>query len=54
MKFYDARTGRYRFRHKGSGTVRDTLVAIGKQLKKAAAPALKKVAMQQSQKQLKR
>ena len=48
MKFYDARTGRYRFRYKGTGVVRETLMAIGKQLQKAAAkaaaPTLKKAA----------
>lgn len=29
-KFFDKSTGRYRYKHKGSGVVRDTLVAIGK------------------------
>ena len=32
MKFYDARTGRYGFRHKWSGVIRDTLMAIDKHL----------------------
>ena len=33
-KFFDERTGRHRYKHKGSGLVRDSLMAIGKSLKK--------------------
>lgn len=31
-KFFDEHTGRYRYRRKGSGVVRDTLISIGKAL----------------------
>jgi hypothetical protein len=40
-KFFDERTGRYRYKHKGSGVVRDTLMAIGKTLKKGLTTAAK-------------
>lgn len=43
-KFFDERAGRYRYKHKGSGVVRDTLMAIGKALKKGATNAVKKAA----------
>jgi len=42
-KFFDERAGRYRYKHKGSGLVRDTLMAIGKTLKKGATNVAKKV-----------
>jgi len=29
-KFFDERAGRYRYKHKGLGVVRDTLIDIGK------------------------
>jgi len=32
-KFYDEHAGRYRYKHKGSGLVRDTLMTIGKAFK---------------------
>lgn len=35
-KFFDELTGRYRNKHKGSGVVRDTLLAIGKVFKSGA------------------
>ena len=41
--FFDERAGRYRYKHKGSGLVRDTLMAIGKTLKKARQMWLKKL-----------
>jgi len=41
-KFFDERAGRYRYKHKGSGVVRDTLMAIGKTLKKGVTTAAKK------------
>jgi len=43
-KFFDERAGRYRYKHKGSGVVRDTLMAIGKAFKKGATNAVKKAA----------
>ena len=32
-RFCDENTGRYRYKHKGSGVIRDTLMAIGKTFK---------------------
>ena len=43
-KFFDERAGRYRYKHKGSGMVRDTLMAIGKAFKKGATNVAKKAA----------
>ena len=48
-KFYDTTRGEFRYKHKGSGVVRDTLTAIGRRLgiksaKKAATIAAKKAA----------
>ena len=43
-KFFDERAGRYRYKHKGSGVVRDTLMAIGKAFKKGATNVVKKAA----------
>ena len=42
MKFFDERAGRYRYKHKGSGLVRDTLMVIGKSFAKNATQSLKK------------
>jgi len=41
-RFFDERAGRYRYKHKGLGVVRDTLMAIGKALKKGATKIAKK------------
>ena len=49
-KFFDERTGRYRYKHKGSGVVRDTLMAIGKTLKKGATNVAKKVVRSSAEK----
>ena len=35
-RYYDAPKGTYRYKHKGTGVVRDTLMAIGKRFKKQA------------------
>ena len=35
-KFFDENAGRYRYKHKGSGLIRDTLMAIGKAFKGTA------------------
>ena len=47
-KFYDTTRGAFRYKHKGSGVVRDTLMAIGRRLgltaKKAATTAAKEAA----------
>ena len=32
-RFFDENAGRYRYKHKGSGVIRDTLMAIGKAFK---------------------
>ena len=32
--FFDVNTGRYRYKHKGSGIIRDTFMTIGKIFKK--------------------
>ena len=47
-RYYDVPRGYYRYRHKGTGVVRDTLMAIGKRfsrqsLKKAVNEASKKI-----------
>jgi len=49
-KFFDERAGRYRYKHKGSGVVRDTLMAIGKTLKKGVTTAAKKAVHSTAQK----
>ena len=49
-KFFDERAGRHRYKHKGSGLVRDTLMAIGKTLKKGATSVAKKVVRSSAEK----
>ena len=49
-KFFDKRTGRYRYKHKGSGMVRDTLVAIEKAFKKGTTKVVKKIAKKKAEK----
>ena len=49
-KFFDERAGRYRYKHKGSGVVRDTLMAIGKTLKNGATNVAKKVVRSSAEK----
>ena len=36
-RYYDAPKGTYRYKHKGTGVVRDTLMAIGKRFTNKAA-----------------
>ena len=36
-RFFDVNTGRYRYKHKGSGIIRDTFMTIGKIFKKKYA-----------------
>ena len=43
-KFYDKHSGRYRYKHKGSGLVRDTLMTIGKVFKAGVKNVAKKAA----------
>jgi len=42
-RFFDENTGRYRYKHKGSGVIRDTFMTIGKVLRKLVNLLLKKV-----------
>ena len=43
-KFFDENTGRYRYKHKGSGVIRDTFMTIGKVLKNNVKNVAKKTA----------
>ena len=54
-RYYDVPRGYYRYRHKGTGVVRDTLMAIGKRFKKQATrQALKQAVNEASKKILKK
>ena len=58
-RYYDAPQGTYRYKHKGTGVVRDTLMAIGRRFKKQASKekarqALKKAVNEASKKMLKK
>ena len=54
-RYYDAPKGTYRYRHKGTGVVRDTLMSIGKRFKKQATrQALKKAVNEASKQMLKK
>ena len=43
-KLFDQNVGRYRYKHKGSGLIRDTLMAIGKAFKGTAKNVVKTAA----------
>ena len=43
-KSFDEKTGRYRYKHKGSGLIRDTLMTIGKAFKGTAKNVVKTAA----------
>ena len=43
-RYFDENTGRYRYKHKGSGVIRDTLMTIGKVFKKNIKDVAKKTA----------
>ena len=43
-RFFDENTGSYRYKHKGSGVIRDTLMTIGKVLKGTVKNVAKKTA----------
>jgi len=43
-RFFDENTGRYRYKHKGSGVIRDTLMTIGKVFKGTVNNVAKKTA----------
>jgi len=42
VRYFDENTGRYRYKHKGSGVIRDTFMRIGKVLKKNVKNVAKK------------
>ena len=44
VRFFDENTGRYGYKHKGSGLVRDALTAIGKAFTGTAKTAATKAA----------
>ena len=43
-RFFDENTGSYRYKHKGSGGIRDTLMSIGRVFKDTAKNVAKNVA----------
>ena len=43
-RFFDENTGRYRYKHEGSGVIRDTLMTIGKVFKGTVKNVAKKTA----------
>ena len=43
-RFFDEKTGTFRYKHKGSGVIRDTLMTIGKVLKGTVKNVAKKTA----------
>ena len=43
-RFFDKNTGRYRYKHKGSGVIRDTPMTIGKVFKGTVKSVAKKTA----------
>ena len=43
-EFFDKNVGRYRYKHKESGLIRDTLMAIGKAFKGTAKSVVKTAA----------
>ena len=43
-RFFDEKTGTFRYKHKGSGVIRDTLMTIGKVLKGTLKNVAKKTA----------
>ena len=53
-RFFDENTGNYRYKHKGSGVIRDTFMTIGKvfkdNVKNAAKKTVKKIAEKTGQK----
>ena len=43
-RYFDEKTGSYRYKHKGSGVIRDTFMTIGKVLKNIVKNVAKKTA----------
>ena len=53
-RFFDENTGRYRYKHKGSGVIRDTFLTIGKVLKNNVKNVAKKLLKKPQKQSLKR
>ena len=51
-RYYDAPNGTYRYRHKGTGVVRDTLMNIGKRFKKQVTRQTLEKAVNKASKQM--
>ena len=51
-RYYDAPNGTYRYKHKGTGVVRDTLMNIGKRFKKKVTRQTLKKAVNEASKQM--
>ena len=51
-RYYDAPNGTYRYRHKGTGVVRDTLMNIGKRFKKQVTRKSLEKAVNEASKQM--
>ena len=51
-RYYDAPKGTYRYRHKGTGVVRDTLMNIGKRFKKKVTRQTLEKAVNEASKQM--
>ena len=51
-RYYDAPNGTYRYRHKGTGVVRDTLMNIGKRFKKQVTRKSLEKAVNKASKQM--
>ena len=52
VRYYDAPNGTYRYRHKGTGVVRDTLMNIGKRFKKQVTRQTLEKAVNEASKQM--
>ena len=53
-RFFDKNTGRYRYKHKGSGVIRDTFMTIGKVFKDSEKSVAKKTTEKATQKMKRR
>ena len=51
-RYYDAPNGTYRYKHKGTGVVRDTLMNIGKRFKKKVTRQTLEKAVNEASKQM--
>ena len=53
-RYFDENTGRYRYKHKGSGVIRDTFMTIGKVLKNNVKNVAKKMLKKPQKQSLKK